>query len=712
MRAADRLTFAVLVAVVLSSWCLTPLTLDRAYIGLTAALAGASAVIAVIARHLRLPALAVRLSVLIPGLVLLVGVGIENIPEILGDTFAYVRESWAPMDPHDGFTLTTSFVLWLLYLIAEAVAVGLERPGWSFPPLVVTYLVPALVLPDETSPALFALVAIGYVVVLGTGAYGAQASRTDVPAGTRGLGRSIALTAVGAGLLAWLGTGFVATTLPERGTAWIDAGGGPGAILLGDPSQDLVRNIRANSNRTVITYQTEDGHGRYLRLTALSEFDAGGFHLVPTDLMPGPAVIPEAAVTDSPTSEITVHVEDFGSEWLPVPWVPQAWNAPGDWRYDPRTLSVVALGDNRQLATRGLRYSATVYDFQPSQDQVAAADAGDPADAGLTLQLPDGLDPRLRDLAREVTEGATTDGERMQRLTRWFHSSAFTYSLGAVPGSTLDTVADFLLTSRTGYCEQFSGSMAILARALGVPSRVVVGFLPGEKNGDSYIVSLRQMHAWTEVYLQGLGWVAFDPTPTGASGAAPVPTPTSSAGVPEPSAPVSTRQPEDPGAENPTSSPRTASFAWLVTVAWTLGGVAAALALATIPLGVRSWRRWRRLSTHRARGPADLAEDAWDEVRDEVYDAGHSWPSGTPRQVAAELAGLVHTSEAGAVKELALAVEQARFAPDSALATDPVTQARRIARGLHSNRGVTPGVLRRYFPRSVLRLPDWLRTPQ
>lgn len=712
MKTADRLTFAVLIAVLLSAWCLTPLTLDRAYLGLTAALAGASAVIAVVARHLRLPGLAVRLSVLIPGIVLLIGVGIEQVPEILGETFAYVRESWAPMEPHDGFTLITSFVLWLLYLIAEAVAVGLERPGWSFPPLVITYVVPALVLPDETSPALFALVAIGYVLVLGTGAYCAQAARADVADTGRGLGRSIALTAVGAGLLAWLGTGFVATTIPERGTAWIDAGGGSGAILLGDPSQDLVRNIRANSNRTVITYQTDDGRGRYLRLTALSEFDAGGFHLVPTDLMPGPAVVPEAAVRDAPTSQIEVEVEDFGSEWLPVPWVPQTWTAPGDWRYDPRTLSVVALGDNRQLATRGLRYSATVHDFEPSQDQVAAADAGDPADAGLTLQLPDGLDPRLRELALQVTEGSTTDGERMQKLTQWFHSSAFTYSLGAVPGSTLDTVADFLLTSRTGYCEQFSGSMAILARALGVPSRVVVGFLPGEKNGDSFTVSLRQMHAWTEVYLEGLGWVPFDPTPTGAAGAAPVPTPTSSAGIPEPSAPVSTRQPEDPGADTPTTTTREASFAWLVPVAWTFGGVVAALALATIPLGIRSWRRWRRLSARAGRRPVDLAEDAWDEVRDEVYDAGHSWPPGTPRQVAVELAGLVHSAETGAVRELAMAVEQARFAPEATLTTDPVTQARRIARGLHSNRGVTPSVLRRYFPRSVLRLPDWLRTPQ
>ena len=73
------------------------------------------------------------------------------------------------------------------------------------------------------------------------------------------------------------------------------------------------------------------------------------------------------------------------------------------------------------------------------------------------------------------------------------------------------------LQTRRGLCEQFASTFAVMARTLGIPSRVAVGFTPGELNGDgSYSVFGKNAHAWPEVWFDGIGWVDFEPTPPGA----------------------------------------------------------------------------------------------------------------------------------------------------------------------------------------------------
>jgi hypothetical protein len=71
----------------------------------------------------------------------------------------------------------------------------------------------------------------------------------------------------------------------------------------------------------------------------------------------------------------------------------------------------------------------------------------------------------------------------------------------------------FLFTTRTGYCQQFASSFAVLARIDGLASRVVVGFLPTAEKHGSWVVTGLQTHAWPQVYFPGTGWVDFEPTP-------------------------------------------------------------------------------------------------------------------------------------------------------------------------------------------------------
>jgi len=82
------------------------------------------------------------------------------------------------------------------------------------------------------------------------------------------------------------------------------------------------------------------------------------------------------------------------------------------------------------------------------------------------------------------------------------------------PGSGAGALERFLFETRRGYCEQFAGAFAVLARAAGLPTRVAVGFTPGDLGNDGrYRVRGLHAHAWPEVHLEGAGWVAFEPTP-------------------------------------------------------------------------------------------------------------------------------------------------------------------------------------------------------
>ncbi|HXY25669.1 MAG TPA: transglutaminaseTgpA domain-containing protein [Candidatus Acidoferrum sp.] len=131
------------------------------------------------------------------------------------------------------------------------------------------------------------------------------------------------------------------------------------------------------------------------------------------------------------------------------------------------------------------------------------------------LQLPP-LDPRIPALAREITRNATTPFDKAIRIENYLRSRyAYSLNLTGKPGD--DPLAHFLFETKAGHCEYFASSMAIMLRTLGIPSREVNGFLPGEYNdlGGDYIVRASDAHSWVEVYFTGLGWQVFDPTPGG-----------------------------------------------------------------------------------------------------------------------------------------------------------------------------------------------------
>ena len=131
------------------------------------------------------------------------------------------------------------------------------------------------------------------------------------------------------------------------------------------------------------------------------------------------------------------------------------------------------------------------------------------------LQLPP-LDPRIPELAKQITKNARTPFDKAVAIESYLHNR-FTYTLNLIGKPGDDPLAHFLFETRAGHCEYFASAMAIMLRTLGIPSREVNGFLPGEYNdlGGDYIVRASDAHSWVEVYFPGMDWQTFDPTPAG-----------------------------------------------------------------------------------------------------------------------------------------------------------------------------------------------------
>ncbi|MGC3993881.1 MAG: transglutaminaseTgpA domain-containing protein [Propionicimonas sp.] len=698
MTGSDRRSIASALAALTAGAPLTPLTQDRSYLVLAGLLIGLSCALGIGVRRLHAGEPLVRIAQLLPAVV--VPVLIPAVLDPLGlfeQTYSFIQTAFAPMPYDAGFAVFCAVLLWAVYLLCETLAIGLAAPAWTFPVLLLPYLVPTLAIYSETSPFLFVLPAAGYALVLATAtatSAGADGGNdVDTVAGWR---RGVATTATLSTVLALVGTVVVSLPIPER-SAGAQSSGGQGSVQLGDPSLDLIRNVNSNSDQVVITYRTSDGDGEYLRLAALPAFDDRGFHLTATDLVPLSADRDGPAASTS-TEETSITVGNLASEYLPTPWYPLTADVDPDvWRYDPKTLAVVAVGTGRTSATRGLSYETTSARLPAASALLPDLTlAGDPADGGLTLQLPDSLSDEVRQLAEQVTAGRNGAGRKALALAEFLRSDAFTYSTAVTPGTTLSTLDDFLLGSRIGYCEQFAGALAVMARVVGIPSRVVVGFLPGRKVGANWQVTPRNMHAWTELYFGGdVGWVPVDATPSGAVGnagpsASPSATPTTASARPSVAPTTATPSVAPVTPTGPGSAPGN-------PLPWLIGVLVAGAAVAAGPRLVRAVQRQVRLAG--SADPRRAAEYAWAEVRAVARDAGQDWPEGTTRQVAADIGPALDVDGRDALSSLALDVERVRYAETPGHPRALRERVERITAAMQ--RRWAPPTARVWWPRSL-----------
>lgn len=723
---SDRYAIAITIAALLASTALLPLTQDRSYLLLSAFGVVAIGLVGAVLRRLRQPeglVLGIQ-SVVLLGFLFAVSLALSqggnafgNFVDLYAQATEHMRTQPAPMAPNPGVTLLFVTAVGVIALLTDVLVQGIDRPMWAIAPLASLFLVPALALTTQVPLWTFVAVAVGYLgVLLAEGINTSErwprgVRRSEHDRGSAPLAWQLAgLVAIPAIVLS-LALGSLAPTLPFDGWGTSRARG-EGPLQMTDPTLDLRRNLNQPENRTVMTYRTDKPGGVYLRMASLPILDNAGWHNAGMQLTNGRDLPPAPgfrAVPGQQTRSTQIQISDFRSEYLPLPFAPDSFEASGDWAFDRDSLVVLATGGNRAEATRNLNYSVRSTDIEPDGRGLSNAQVSNPPDSPYTVPVPQDVPNDILNLTLRVTNDAPTPALKAAAIQKFLRTDGgFTYSTEPQPGTGYQALQNFLFSDKKGYCEQFASSMALMARVVGIPSRVAVGFLPGERQGDQWQVSIRDMHAWPELWFEGYGWVRFEPTPSIASppswtvqssttsgeqpGATPAPVPTETqAPAPEPT-PSAEPTPEVAAPDQGSSIPwgRLAGVAGIVAL---LG------ALVCTPMLLRNRRRSIRLSD--VGDQSQQVENAWSEVRDSVVDSGSQWPAGTPRVIGAQLAHDLDPTSAKAVSALALTVERQRYARHHNLNVDLPAVTHQVRLGLRNRTEGMAKYLADWWPRSL-----------
>ncbi len=231
----------------------------------------------------------------------------------------------------------------------------------------------------------------------------------------------------------------------------------------------------------------------------------------------------------------------LSQRWLPAASEPVSFQGDVAARYDPESGALVVPGG----ASTGFRYDVQSLEVVPTDHDLDAVSALGGSGSSRYTKLPADMHhlAEITAIARHLTRGERDPYRKILAIQNYLRNPRFfTYSDQVAAGHGADDIIHFLTVSRTGYCEQFAGTMAVLLRALGIPARVAVGFTQGisqGKQGNQNVlqVTTQQAHAWVEVLFPKYGWLAFEPTPTrfndvAAPYAFPLPASTSGRGTP------------------------------------------------------------------------------------------------------------------------------------------------------------------------------------
>lgn len=620
-------------------------------------------------------------------------------------------------------------------VVVDLVACSLRRPGLASVPLLVVLAVPIAVLGDLVPWWVAMLVALGFAALLFLGELDAAtrwgSSVHDQHPGFRVRTGSVRGPAAGVAAASVVLAVALPGVLPLGDLRLFDVGGGAGkgdGLRVVNPMTDLRRDLRRGADVPVLRVATDDPDPSYLRVAALTVFRneewTAGDRQVPSDQQADGEVPGLSAVSSNVrrrTYDYGIETSpDFDSRWLPTPYPPTSVTAEGDWRYDTATMDFLASQDG--LNASGMSYRAVGDQLALTPEALDEA----PAPGGLVstsyTELPDGLPPIVDEIAQRVTADAPTDYQAAVALQRFFRSQ-FTYDLDSAPlGDGVDALEAFLDPNgdRSGYCEQFASAMAVMARDIGIPARVAVGFLRPDRIGPgTYLYSSHDYHAWPELYFAGFGWVRFEPTPsvrtdqppswtrgvtdTPAPSAAPEPTQAPSSAAPS-TAPGAQDRPDRELPQDAAATEQSGRDP--AVLAGTAAGVALVLLAAASPAVVRRRRRARRLE--------GTAEDAWTELADTARDLGHPWPPTwsvrtTGARLAERLRGTTTAGDAAiaaALDRLVDAVERERYAPSATTAPGALADPAGVV--LTAMAEVTS---RRRRWRATLLAPSLLRRP-
>jgi transglutaminase-like putative cysteine protease len=449
--------------------------------------------------------------------------------DALSASWTAFQEIAAPVPSHTGFVLAGAFAVFVAAFLADWAAFRLWSPIEAVVPAL-TLFVFCSVLGSEQhrmgSALLFAISVLVFVLAQRVARLEGTAGwlTSDVERGSGWLLRTGAALSV----LAVLGGAFVGPRLPgaddDALIGWrVD--GGSGSRVVVSPLVEIRDRLVNQSNLEAFTVESE--HAAYWRLTALDIFDgaiwrSGGRYGEATGRLP--ASEPEAVQID--TVEQTFEMGRLAAPWLPAAFQPVAVDSPDvGVRYQAESSTLIV--DGRQQTSDDVRYRVLSSIPRPLPESFGRSTLGPPAEMERYLELPTDFstfaaDTAVRAVARAEADDPFATALALQDFFLGRGPFAddefeFVYDLEGVGAGHSGSAIDDFLTSGRGYCEQFAGTYAAMARSVGLPARVAVGFTMGEPDPadpDRYIVRGRHAHAWPEVWLGAdVGWIAFEPTP-------------------------------------------------------------------------------------------------------------------------------------------------------------------------------------------------------
>ncbi|MEV0904679.1 transglutaminase TgpA family protein [Streptomyces hokutonensis] len=653
-----------------------------------------------------------------------------------------------PAPLHDGIRLMIIGGVLVIGLAVDTLAVTFRSAAPAGLPLLALYSVAAGLSNSGYDWLWFLFAAAGYLMLLlsegrdrlaqwgrvfGGAPRTAPGSDSSGPLAPVRTGRRIGAVAVA---IALLPLPTISGGLLDAAGTGVGAGtGGGGTISAVNPLVSLRDSLNVDENRQVLSLRTDsnDLSDMYLRIVSLDDFD--GITWKPSQRhiegVPDTFPTPTGLGADVKRSKITTRISAadwYAQDWLPMPYPPSGVNIDGSWRYEPVGMTVV--GDHGQN-TRGVTYTVTSLDVEPTAEQLATAPAPSKALETQYTKVPDSLPAVVAQTARRVTAGSANAYEQAVKLQDYFAvTGGFQYDTQVDVGTGRNAIAKFL-KDKQGFCVHFSFAMAAMARTLGIPARVAVGFAPGTPEANQTVsVGLKDAHAWPELYFEGIGWTRFEPTPNRGSVPSYTQSTTPGSDIPDPagsSAATSTAPSAAPSASESctaqlkkiegceSQAPALAAGddgrgPWWYVRASLLG--LGALLLLTVPFSPMLWRartRSVRLGAH-GRTAVDAALHTlavWEELTDTAWDFGISPDDSlTPRKAAARIVRLGHLDPptAASVHRVADAVEQVLYAPRPQPAAGLAQDVRRVVVGFQDTASRSTRLRAVVAPRSTVRV--------
>lgn len=628
----------------------------------------------------------------------------------LGDLYSTgahdIRDTFVGGDPTPGIAAILVLSLSALAVLVDALAATYAAAPLAGLPLLALYLVPATRSGGGYDWLAFALAAGGFTALLSaegrdrlgrwgrplvhagarrTGSDGKPdpAARAKVDTGPiAATGHQITTLALAAAVLAPVLLPTVSGGLfgigPNSGDGPGSGGGKKHSFSL---KVDLRGNLSSSSDDVVLTYTAPKP--LYLRFQTADVFSPtakdGAFVPDPKARMEPfgddgliTKEVPGYPPPQPKTFKVTInYLTDAGTQdqdsassdnTLPVPYPAYKIPSPTPNGFSVDTDNLAVLGPGQVY--KGMKYSALVYDTSPDQLSATALNLADLPTQGDRAQFhldddmdTDGIPREVSDLAHRITQAKTNPIDKATLIQNYFKTNGYSYTLKTPPAAGADSMKWFL-QNKKGFCQYYAETMVAMARSLGIPARVALGFTPGSspKADGTYVVRNHDYHAWPELFFHGVGWLRFEPTvgidnpglsggngvvpkyntvPTTASSTAPTSTPSTSAAPNGASSvdancPVNVRKSGGCGddSQNAAAAPKH-KFSWLGWFGavprflqyWLFGGSGYAIALrvitlvllllACVPMALRIARRRARAklaSGRRSDKPAKRGE--------------------------------------------------------------------------------------------------------